>query len=112
MKRYCLALDLKDDPELILQYDHYHQDVWPEVRESILASGIREMEIYRVHNRLFMILETEEGFSFDKKAELDRLNPVVQEWEQLMWNFQQPLPQAAAGGKWQLMHKVFEIRQH
>lgn len=112
MKSYCLALDLKDDHELILQYDRYHQDVWPEVRESILASGIREMEIYRVQNRLFMILETEEGFSFDDKAEQDRLNPVVQEWEQLMWNFQQPLPQAAAGEKWQLMHKVFEIRQH
>lgn len=105
-------MDLKDDHELILQYDRYHQDVWPEVRESILASGIREMEIYRVQNRLFMILETEEGFSFDKKAELDRLNPVVQEWEQLMWNFQQPLPQAAEGEKWQLMHKVFEIRRH
>lgn len=112
MKRYCLALDLKDDPELIYQYDRYHQDVWPEVRESILASGIKEMEIYRVHNRLFMILETGEEFTFEDKAEQDRLNPVVQEWEKLMWNFQQPLPQTAEGEKWQLMHKVFEIRQH
>lgn len=110
MKRYCLALDLKNDPELILQYDLYHQEVWPEVRKSILASGIRKMEIYRVHNRLFMILETDEEFTFEEKAAQDRLNTVVQEWEQLMWDFQQPLPQAPAGEKWQLMHKVCEIR--
>lgn len=104
-------MDLKDDPELILQYDRYHQEVWTEVRESILASGIRKMEIYRVYNRLFMILETDEEFSFEEKAAQDRVNPVVQEWEQLMWDFQQPLPQAAAGKKWQLMQKVCEIRQ-
>jgi L-rhamnose mutarotase len=34
MKRYCLALDLKDDPEVIRQYDMYHKDVWPEVLQS------------------------------------------------------------------------------
>ena len=27
MKRYCLALDLKDDPELIKAYDDYHKEV-------------------------------------------------------------------------------------
>lgn len=111
MKRYCLVLDLKDDPELIEQYEYHHQHVWPEVRESILTSGISKLEIYRVHDRLCMILETTDDFSFENKAEKDRLNPVVQEWEQFMWRFQKPLPRAAPGEKWQLMQKICEIRQ-
>ena len=32
--RYCLALDLKDEPELIAAYDEYHRSVWPEVIDS------------------------------------------------------------------------------
>jgi L-rhamnose mutarotase len=64
--RYCLALDLKDDPKLIAAYDEYHQSVWPEVIESIKSSGIQALEIYRVSNRLFMILEVAANFSFEK----------------------------------------------
>lgn len=76
----------------------------------IRKSGPGKMEIYRVCNRLFMILETDEEFTFEEKAAQDRSNPVVQEWEQLMWDFQQPLSLATAGEKWQLMHKVCVIR--
>lgn len=110
MKKFCLALDLKDDPELIAQYDRHHENVWPEVKKSIFESGIRKMEIYRVHNRLFMEIETDDDFTFEEKARLDQHNPAVQEWESLMWNFQQSMPWALEGEKWQLMHKVFEVR--
>ena len=63
--RYCLALDLKEDPQLIAAYDEYHRSVWPEIIESIKASGIQQLEIYRVSNRLFMILEADADFSFE-----------------------------------------------
>lgn len=109
MKRYCLALDLKDDELLIRQYDEYHREVWPGIKSSILSAGIESMEIYRVGNRLFMILEVKEDFSFGKKAALDSANPVVQEWETLMATFQQPLPWAKPGEKWLLMEKIFEL---
>jgi L-rhamnose mutarotase len=33
MKRYVLALDLKDDVTLIQEYEEYHRAVWPEVEE-------------------------------------------------------------------------------
>ena len=92
MKRHCLALDLKDDPQLIKEYEEYHQKVWPEILKSLTDSGIVDMEIYRVGNRMFMIMETEDGFSFDKKARMDAANVKVQEWEDLMWNYQQALP--------------------
>lgn len=52
MRKYALALDLKDDDELIRQYEEYHKQVWPEILESIKNSGIQNMEIYRTDNRL------------------------------------------------------------
>ena len=109
MKRYCLALDLKDDPTLIEEYEKYHQNVWPEVKKSITDSGIIDMEIYRVSNRLFMIMETEDQFSFDQKSRMDSNNPKVQEWEQLMWKFQKALPFAKPSEKWVLMDKIFKL---
>ena len=39
-RRFCLTLDLKDDPELIAEYKRYHEHVWPEIAESIKSSGI------------------------------------------------------------------------
>lgn len=111
MKRYCLALDLIDDASLIAEYENWHkkENAWPEIRKSITDSGITNMEIYRTGNRLFMIMETDDSFSFEKKAAMDETNVKVQEWEQLMWKFQQPLPWAKKGEKWILMDKIFQL---
>lgn len=111
MKRFCLALDLVDDPTLIAQYEHWHrsENAWPEIRKSILDGGITNMEIYRTGNRLLMIMETADDFSFEKKSAMDSSNPKVQEWERLMWKFQQPLPWAKSGEKWILMDKIFQL---
>jgi L-rhamnose mutarotase len=109
MKRYCLTLDLKNDAQLIAQYELYHKDVWPQISKSILDSGITHMEIYRFENRLFMIMETDDTFSFERKAAMDSTNVKVQEWETLMWKFQQPLKNAKPGQKWVLMDKIFGL---
>jgi L-rhamnose mutarotase len=109
MKRYCLALDLKEDENAIKAYDDYHRKVWPEVKESLKEAGILDMEIYRTHNRLFMILKTSPDFSFEKKAAMDLANPKVQEWETLMSGFQKSLPWAAPGEKWLRMERVFKL---
>ena len=102
-RRYCLTLDLKDDPELIAEYRRYHENIWPEIaqehcrfrrgRHGNLSAGNAD-----VHDH-----EVNEQFSFAAKGEADRSNPKVQEWEQLMWKFQKPLPQAKPGEKWLLI---------
>ncbi|MFX1703984.1 L-rhamnose mutarotase [Chitinophaga sp. CC14] len=111
MKRYCLALDLKDNPELIAEYEYWHraENGWPEVRKSILDAGIVEMQIYRTGNRLMMIMETNDQYDETAKSASDAANPKVQEWEQLMWKFQQPLPWAKEGEKWLLMEQIFQL---
>ncbi len=109
MKLHCLALDLKDDPALIAAYGKYHQEVWPEILKSIKDSGIEKMQIYRTGNRLFMIMEVNDDFTFETKAKADASNPKVQEWESLMWKYQQSLPWAKPGEKWVLMEKIFEF---
>lgn len=109
LKRFCLALDLKDDPELIEHYKEHHQKIWPGIVSSIKNSGIRLLEIYCTGNRLCMMLEADEDFSFERKAAMDAENPEVQAWEQLMWQFQQALPWAKPGEKWILMEKIFVL---
>ena len=109
MKRFCLALDLKDDATLISEYEDYHRKVWPEILKSIKDAGIEQMEIYRIHNRLFMIMETNDEFTFEQKAKMDEANKKVREWEQLMWNYQQAMPGSKPGEKWRLMERIFAL---
>lgn len=111
IRRYALALDLNDDPALISEYRKSHENVWPEIIESIKGAGIEDMEIYLLGTRLVMIMEVNESFSFEKKARADRANPKVQEWEQLMWKFQKALPQAKPGEKWLPMERIFKLKE-
>ena len=109
MKRYCLALDLIDDEALIAEYEKMHREVWPEIISSIKDANIDQLEIYRAGNRLFMIMEAGDGFTFEKKAAMDAANETVRQWEELMWKYQQALPTAKPGEKWVLMNRIFSL---
>ena len=108
-RRFCLTLDLKDDPKLIAEYKRYHEKIWPEIAESIKDSGIEDMEIYLLGTRMFMVMDVNDSFSFDKKAKADTQNAKVQEWEKLMWKFQQALPKSKPGEKWLRMERIFKL---
>lgn len=110
-RRYCLTLDLKDDEKLIAEYKRYHQKIWPEIKKSIKDAGIEDMEIYLQGTRMFMVMEVNEHFAFEAKSMADRENPKVREWEELMWRFQRPLPDAKPGEKWLLMEKIFKLEK-
>lgn len=109
MKKYCFALDLKDDVKLIKEYKDYHRNVWPEIEDSIKESGIKKLDIYCVGNRLFMIMEVLPTFIFENKR-VDKNNIKVQELEQLMWKYQLALPIAKEGEKWILMEKIYQLQ--
>ena len=109
MKKYAMALDLQDDAQLIAEYDQLHKHVAPEIKRSITDSGITRMEIYRFADRLFMIIEATDDFSFEEKAAADAANPQVRAWEQLTWKFQKAISGSKPGEKWVVMDKIFEL---
>ena len=109
MKRFTFALDLINDEQLINDYIEYHKVVWPEIIKSLKETGILTAEIYHIADRLFLIIETDESFSLDRKGTLDAENLVVQKWETLMWQYQKALPCAKPGEKWVLMNCIFKM---
>ena len=109
MKRFCFALDLNDDPALIAEYENIHKQIWPEIKKTITDAGITVMDIYRVGDRMFMIMETTDEFEFENKDRMDAANPIVKKWEEFMWKFQKPLPFAKPGEKWVLMKQIFQL---
>src|SRR5260370_6944679 len=83
-KRYCLTLDLKDDPALIAEYRSYHEKIWPEITSSIKDAGIVDMEIYLVGTRMFMVMEVDEHFSFAAKPKPNPATPNLLQCAELM----------------------------
>ena len=111
LKRYCMALDLRNDPELIRQYKYVHtkEGIWPEIPRGIREVGISDMEIYLWGTRMFMILEVPIDWDFDK--EMTRLGSLEKqpEWSRYVWQFQQRVPWAKEGEVWIQMEKVFSL---
>jgi L-rhamnose mutarotase len=109
MKTFYLALDLKNDPALIREYERWHKKIWPEITASIKNAGISDLKIYRVENRMVMIITADDAFSFDKKIALDGANEKVIEWEELMWKYQSAIPGSRPGEKWRVMDLIFDL---
>lgn len=109
MRRYCFALDLKNDKKLIKNYIEHHKNVWPEVIESFNNLGIVEVSLYNIENRLFMIINCNSNFSIENKKKRDLKNSKVKKWEELMNNFQKLIPNTPKGEKWRLMDKIFSV---
>ena len=107
MNRYCFALDLKESPKLIAAYVEAHKRVWPEVEAGFKATGIITLELYHVENRLFMIMDTQTGFSFKKKQTYDNAQPKIKQWETEMERYQKLLPNTLTGTKWRLMERIY-----
>ncbi|MGH9343028.1 MAG: L-rhamnose mutarotase, partial [Terriglobia bacterium] len=82
----------------------------PQVLECIRSEGILSEEIYLAGSRLVMILQTSDDFSMEAKMAVDRNNPEMQKWENLMWKYQKSIPHARPGDKWVPMEKIFEVR--
>ncbi len=93
-KRFCLALDLKNDPALITEYLKYHspEHFWNVISEGIKKAGVEVMDIYNVDNRLFMICEMPVEIDFN--AAWNKMGTFERqaEWGALMTKFQQALP--------------------
>lgn len=111
--RYCLALDLHNDPKLIEEYISYHQpeNAWPQITANMKELGIVDMEIYQIADRLFMIMETKPEFDPNVEPASAIGKQKSDEWEMLMWKFQKPLACAKPGEKWVKMQRIYDLKQ-
>lgn len=111
MQRFCLTLELRPNPELIQEYVDYHREGWPEIHKSIRDAGVLDMQIYLTGNRLFMIIDTTDEFTFERKSAMDTANPKVLEWERLMARFQNVDEGSDPTTRWGPCEKIFQLSQ-
>ncbi|TYC90452.1 L-rhamnose mutarotase [Novosphingobium sp. BW1] len=110
--RRCFAVDLVDEPELIARYRAWHAPGGPPaaVTQAIRDDGVRDLQIWLVADRMFMIMEQDAAQAQDDagKAARDAANPDVQAWNALMARFQRSLP-AASDRTWVEMERIYAL---
>ena len=107
MKRYCQTLTLVDDEQMIAKYIEAHAHVWPEVIEGQRQVGILDMQIYRKERTLFMIMDVNDDFDFQRDMSRLATLPRQAEWEAYVSQFQGCVPDAPSSAKWQLLDRIF-----
>ncbi len=109
MNRQCLALDLIDDPALIAEYERLHQQIWPQISAHLRQYGVLDMQIWRLGTRLFMVMDTAPDFNSLAFEQASASDARVQQWEALMWRFQQRTPWTQPTEKWAPMTRIFSL---
>jgi L-rhamnose mutarotase len=111
-RRRCFAVDLHDDADQIARYRAWHRAGGPPmaVTAAIRADDVRQLEIWLVGDRMFMILEQGEAYDAQAKAARDAANPDVQAWDALMRTFQKPLP-FAPDQTWVEMERIYALSE-
>jgi L-rhamnose mutarotase len=109
MRYFAFTLNLKDDPSVIAAYKEYHQNVWPEIDRNQRRAGILKTRIFLHGRRLFMCYETTDDFDPQKAFAASTQDPKGAEWDRLMREFQEPVPDAKAGEWWAPMELVYAL---
>ena len=110
-KRFCMTLELKNDADLIAEYEHWHmaENIWKEIPQGIREVGIMDSEIYRAGTTLFMILTVPADFDFEVQMGKLAGLPRQSEWEDFMTRYQESKPGASSADKWIKMKRVFKL---
>lgn len=113
MKRLVLALDLVDDADLIAEYERWHrpENAWPAITSSLRTSGIHGLEIFRIGDRMVMIIDAGQTYDPIAKSAADAINPDVVAWETMMERYQRRLAGADPNHKWQEMHRIYSLAE-
>ena len=109
MKYLGLAINLKDDPKVIVQYKEHHRHVWPEVEASLKRAGIEHIRIFLLGRRMFMYMEIADGCDAASYAARYLEEPKAVEWEQLMAPLFEISPEAKPGEMWAMMEPIYEL---
>jgi L-rhamnose mutarotase len=81
MPRLAFVMEIKPGNEAL--YQQKHDEIWPEMVETLHGFGIHNYSIYRRGLTLFAYLECDDP----ARLAAQRDNPVVQRW----WRMMEPL---------------------
>jgi L-rhamnose mutarotase len=110
VKRYARTINLKEGGDIAAAYDEHHRAVWPEVERGLREIGIERMLIWRLGRRLFMLMETVDGFDPERDfARYMARGGRIAEWQSLMDSFQEPVADAKPGEWWADMELVYAL---
>lgn len=109
MRAFAMTLNLKDDPDSIARYKEYHRNVWPDVSSGLRSVGIEKMKIFLLGTRLFMYLEAADDFDLTSDFAKYQNSEKAAEWDALMRDFQERVPEAEDDEWWAGMEEVFDI---
>ena len=112
MRRTVMVLDLIDSPEIVEAYDLAHRpgSVWAEVTSDLRERGYHAMTIWRVGNRLTMIVDHDDAV----------LTPVhdaqfaarLATWDTAMRAHQQSIAGPCHPPNWVEMKCVYDLAEH
>jgi len=109
MIRFAQTVLLKDDPELIRQYEYHHAHPWHEMVEQVKKIGVKRAFIYRFGRQLFLFMEADDDFDFERDLAKYTEDPKAKEWDELMASFQEPPPGAPEGATWVAMKEIYSF---
>ncbi len=109
MPAFAQCLDLVDDPAAIEEYLAAHRAVPKEVERALLEIGITSMRIHRLGTRLYMTIETRDGFDPARDYQRYAQVPEAAAWDARMRKYQKPAPGAKPGEWWAAMEPVYRL---
>lgn len=110
-KRYCKALSLQANADLLATYRQLHAPgaAWPEITNGMREVGIIDMEIYLLDHQAFMIMDTVPDFDHDHAMQVLASKPRQTEWEAVVAACQQTDATATAAEKWRLLERIYKL---
>lgn len=99
-----LTTSLVEDTLQERRYMALHQEQaqkWPEVSQGFCNASFQQLQVFEQNHQLLVIISLPKGKTLDElNPKTTENNPRVDEWNQLMKQFQRPLPEADPAQTW------------
>jgi len=104
-KRMVMTLEIRQDPALRDAYIQVHrpENIWKEITQNMDTMGIKDMELFLLGHRVFLLMDVPPGFDMDQEAERWGKLPREQEWQNHVAQFQKVTPEGKIEEKWEVM---------
>jgi L-rhamnose mutarotase len=117
--RHCFAIDLIDRQQAVEAYEDWHRPgkTPTEIIALFRNRGVDDLQIHRVGNRLFMILDLSDDVSAADFAHASSGDAEMKKWVERMNGYQQPIAFGSVAAQtpsqsWVAMSELFNLKNH